>query len=166
MADDKLLEAFAKMAVKAADGEDRPLRNSDFLITINPNVYPASRAAAREIRDKLRGELDDMFSSHEKLQKLIQVIDEGGEYSGDFIDSIDVQYSVERGTHPKGRRVHAHVILKVAHWTRVRVDIPHIREKIKTGFGVNPHVNVRLMKRALAAENYIKKAPELSSDSE
>lgn len=169
---DKLGDAFSKMTVagnKEGREEKRKQKHSNFLLTINPNIYPASRAAAKELTKKLQDELRDMFSDHDKIKELVQVIGgEGEEYSGKFIDDIDVQYTVERGTHPKGRRVHAHVNIKVDHTTKVRLNLKHVRQRIKERFGVNPYVNVRVARGDRRnIEDYLKKAPELSSsDSE
>lgn len=156
---DKLEEAFSSMTV-------RKKRHSNFLLTINPNTYPASRAAAKELIKKMQDELQDMFSDHAKIEELLEVTGEG-EYSGKYIDDVDVQYTVEQGKHPKGRRVHAHVNIKVDHSTKVRLNLDHVRKRIKERFGGNPYVNVRVARGDRRnIEDYLKKAPELSSDSE
>ena len=162
---DKLEDAFSNLTV--SKNKDNKKKSSNFLLTINPNIYPASRAAAKELTRKMQDELKDMFSDHEKVKELIEVTGDG-EYSSKFIDDVEVEYTVERGTHPKGRRVHAHVNIRVEHSTKVRLDLVHVRERIRSRFGTNPYINVRVARGDRRnIEDYLRKAPELSSsDSE
>jgi hypothetical protein len=134
--------------------------HSGFLLTINTNYKPKDEVDAEQCGEKLREVLGSMLDET-NLKEIIswQVEGEGWEK----VDDVTGEFIVERGRHAKGGRIHSHVILHFDHRTKIRLDIPKIKEHITKGFEgsewtiSNPYVNIRIIGSDRNIQDYLRK---------
>ena len=71
---------------------------------------------------------------------------DGGIWSDDFIDDVDIDYVIELGS--VKRHIHAHIMIKIKHRTKLMLDYKKIKAKVLSELGLkNIYVNNKLMKK-------------------
>lgn len=111
----------------------------------------AVRIRATELKDALDSIFQDLFS-------YVNCLD--NELTRDKLKSVEVQSRVERGSH-KGN-LHAHVLISIAHYTKLQMNYSKIRAKLCTDLGLTSiHMYNRVYFDAKATlEHYIHKNQE------
>lgn len=119
-------------------------RYSCFLVTINTNQrYKAD--------DKYKQSDTDFFENViradilEKLPNYIKVIEDGHSWSNNHIHDVTVDYVMEFGG--KTNSLHAHILIKIKHNSKVQLNYQLMKEKVKESLGLkNIYFNNRLVR--------------------
>ena len=137
---------------------------SNYLITINGNRRPRTNAQALMDAADLRRGIRALLSSGgiERIVHAGPYVHEHpprytpNDWDDNHITNVRAEFAIERGVSPRGGRIHAHIVLKIDHTTRTRVDVDEIKGVIAENSTItNAYVNVRLLGRT--AEDYIRK---------
>lgn len=139
-------------------------KHSGFFITLNTNYRPgANEENAEECAHKLRKAVKAMLTEEERLKRIVNFLD-GQSWNADTISKVSSEFVVERGRSPRGGRIHSHISLHIDHWSKIRLNIPAIKEEILPFFSggctcniKNLYVNVRIIKVDLGLRNYLRK---------
>lgn len=140
-------------------------KHSGFFLTINTNYHPKGKEEnGQECAEKLREAMNDMLGKEDNLKKIVTFLNEGDKWDDQTIEKVDSQFVVERGRSPRGGRIHAHAALHIDHHSKIRLDIPAIKEILLPYFesgctcGIkNLYVNVRIIKSNVGIRNYLTK---------
>lgn len=134
-------------------------RQSKYLITLNTNFKPVTTAQSQGMASNLQGALKTLFTEQYMRDGLIHINEPTG--SWEDIDSIDVEFNIELGRGPQGKRIHSHAILDIRHHTNIKLDLAFIREKLPTLIPdprINTiYVNVRVLPSDFNAKRYLRK---------
>jgi hypothetical protein len=130
---------------------------SNFLVTINTNYRPQYQDDLADVAQNLENAMYQLFT-HENLKKVLS-FKYGGDYSQ--VEDIDVEFGREVGTHSKGGRLHSHSIVRIKHYTHLRL-IPGeisriIKEQMNDQRVKNVYVNVKWFQGEQFLEDYIEK---------
>lgn len=106
---------------------------SVFMVTINSNVDHDK--ATDDQKESFKKIAKYVFSNH--IQKYITFIDEKHK----DIYSIDSQYRFEIA--PTNNRLHLHGIIKISHNSKIKLDIPSLRELINRAWKQSVHLNIK-----------------------
>lgn len=121
------------------DGGPRRTK-SVFHITINSNQKPPTRNVEIGMRDALSGYVRNNFSDPGFLQELVMFQPGTGEYNDYYIEDVDLDFAIEKGT--KRGRIHAHLVLSVVHRSRIRLRRETIEDTVKQQLGYSPYVHI------------------------
>lgn len=136
---------------------ERKLRFSNFHITINTNVRPTEHEESVEHSERLEDAVRGLLS-HAGLQRIITFHVPGDVYGSKTIRKVTAKFAVELGTQPKGRRVHAHVVLMLQHLSFIRLNLPEIAALVREATGVpRPYVHVEVIRGGCNAIAYLHK---------
>eukprot|EP00741_Cyanophora_paradoxa_P006255 tig00000114_g6065.t1 len=86
--------------VRRLNGEDRPQRESNFMITIQTNYKPRSRGEGAKANPKGFDFKSDQYDTH--------------------VEKGNANIGIEYG--PRSGRLHAHILLTLVHYSRVQFD--------------------------------------------
>lgn len=114
-----------------AFGVKRSLRESNFMITLQTNYKPRNKTEGREVQNAFVGALQRVFNDETELSKMLlfgvfpdknppKGVNFGNDNYEDHVESVTSNVGVEYG--PKTRRLHAHVLLTVKHYSRIFFD--------------------------------------------
>lgn len=121
--------------------EENSLRSSVFIITVNTNKVVFSMEEINDVwRSKFKSAIDAMLRDVERWLE-----SEDG-YGHDVVnwDTANLEWSIEMGNHPKGRRLHIHITFGVHHSTKLKVNISEIRAIFAEELDISsPWVGVR-----------------------
>lgn len=132
----------------------RKLRHSNFHLTINTNKrYNPESHQLQEECAKLQAAVSALVEP-EVLRDMILIKEEGAVFDS-IVKEVRTKGGVERG--PEKNQVHCHLMVCIAHYTRVQLDIPAIRSFIceQTGLG-NVYVHVRVHRSSEDAETILR----------
>jgi hypothetical protein len=140
-------------------------KHSGFFLTINTNYHPKGKEEnGQECAEKLREAMKEMLGNEENLKKIVTFLNEGDTWNDETIEKVDSQFVVERGRSPRGGRIHAHAALHIDHHSKIRLNIPAIKDVILpyfnsgcTGGIKNLYVNVRIINTNVGIRNYLTK---------
>jgi hypothetical protein len=144
----------------------RPIKKkSTFLVTINTNVKVRGKDLS-ELSDILRATLNELFTPSNLVPRVKFVAGEQRDVSR--IKSADVKFAIERGTNPRGGRLHAHCLVAIKHLSKIQLDGPGIKEFVmedmnprlaKAGFPElkSVYVNIRHVPNQYNVLRYLKK---------
>ena len=128
-------------------------RFSFFLVTVSTNKREDSWVP------RLRQATEEMTGTHHGLRFILRFVE--GSYSD--IVRIQRKYSIERGTHSQGGRVHTHILLQFTHTAKLQLDYGKIRQWYLMKLGLRVHLDVKLInsQNSLVSdvERYISKNP-------
>lgn len=109
---------------------------SNFWILINSNMAGANEFEESHLVTVMRRAVSRVFGDKKHIIHFLDVLGEDGEaltrgkMKGiDTIESVDTEGVVEVG--PLVHRIHAHLLLMITHKTRLRVNIPRLRDLIR-----------------------------------
>ena len=125
----KVLDAAPTKAFP--NGETRPQRESNFMITIQTNYKPRSGAEGRRVQNAFHGGLEALFMDDANLAKCIRMgvypdkanpkgFDFRSDTFYDYVESGSAKIGIEYG--PQSGRLHAHILLTMVHYSRVQFD--------------------------------------------
>lgn len=141
-------------------GKATGIKKSSFLVTINPNIRPTSLDHATKISDCL-GKAVQKLLTHESLKQIITFLTPGHYYSTKYILDIKADFVIELGQKAKGRRVHAHVYLKIKHLSKIRLAPRTIKSIVKTAMEpdciANPYINIKAIAHDQNLLEYLRK---------
>lgn len=153
---------------------DKILRESGFLLTINTNYEPGNKDDVLSLGGDLHQAVDDMLkginpqTEEPNIKSVIKFIGKRAddEYSLDTIDNIEYTVAIEQGTKAKGGRVHAHINIKIQHYSIVQLNTEEIQTFINHHLWEHSrypvegvHINVRYVGGYKNMETYIAKGP-------
>jgi hypothetical protein len=152
------MSSSLEYSIKPLTAESAGKKQSNFLITINPNYIPKDAADAQEWGSKLESVVLDVFSK-EDAKDWLKFLD-GGDV-GD-IESIQGGFGVEIGKRAQGGRLHMHMYIEIVHETKLQINLTYIRSALAEGmsdFGIKSvYVNVRAVRGGeFSIRNYILK---------
>jgi len=101
-------------------------RQSSWLITVSTNVRPKDITHAKQIAKCLQGSIQG-FLEPETMAKMITFRKKSHSYTIDFIDDVKSEYVIELGWNAKGRRIHTHLFLHIAHRSNIRLDFTAVK---------------------------------------
>lgn len=137
-----------RVAAPKKKGEGKTLqRNTNLFITINTNILPRTQDEAEAVGAELHKTVSDMFNVH--IEKILKVHPDSPPL-GDM-DTVDVNFSIERGKKRRGGRIHAHALVKIVHHTKIsmadtRLAIKeHVKQEMINTLPGEPLVWVQLM---------------------
>lgn len=144
-------------------GERPPARrivSSSYHITISTNQrYRTQEAITLDMRP-LYESLKEIFGTPEGVIEVVEILEEGKDphaVIGDTEADIGLEYSEKSG-------LHAHVLLTVTHATRIRMNLPALKRKLKLTMeangasNINPYFHVRWVPDQLGVvRNYVYK---------
>ena len=126
--------------------------NSNFLITLNLNQQYHKDEHIENLNndmDVFDGHINEMLNHIEQYIKL----PEGVEYNDDNIKDVSADYVIEVGSIKK--QVHAHIMLKFKHHTKIQLDYLKIKEFFKNKLELkNVYMQSKLLK-ASSSDNII-----------
>lgn len=141
-------------------------KHSNFFITLNTNRIPANDAEEETLRriiaDSVRGMSD--WKVFKDLLRNMDVLDIP--VPPDKVHDVRIQFVTEKGKKPKGGRVHAHILIKVTHSTRLRLDLPNLKAYFLDYFDAhnpehisvaNVYLNVRAVRSNKSIYDYLEK---------
>jgi hypothetical protein len=133
---------------------------SNWLVTINPNTHSTSAMHSRDLVRQLGQALEEMWGTHEHLEKIIEFQVEGHSYLSTYIQNIHTEFTVEVGK--KIGRVHSHSHVHVDHSSNIKLSHQAIVDFIRTKLGVNPYVHIKFISldHMGNTKNYLNKDPE------
>jgi hypothetical protein len=157
---------------------DDPVRISHYLVTINSNKVPKSRAEEIAISECFDRFMYDFFNYSNRaytwsverndvdvkhnLERIFTFLDPYG--SIEDIKKIKIKYGIEKGKKTKGGRIHMHAHLTVYHTTKLKMDIEEMKDVAifylqRCGLGIETvYINVRAFSdRARNLEIYLEK---------
>lgn len=134
----------------------RKLRHSNFFVTINPNKR-FETGFEKELKpyvNKFKGALHEVFDET-NIEKYI-TIKEGDDFEKD-LKEISIEVKVERGS--SNKTIHAHALVKVAHYSNVKMDYGLMKSTIIDELDVdNIHLYSRVFQDSSASlQEYINK---------
>lgn len=140
-------------------------KHSGFFLTINTNYHPKGNEDNGQIcAEKLREAMNAMLGDEENLKKIVTFLNEGDSWNDETIEKVDSQFVVERGRSPRGGRIHAHAALHIDHHSKIRLDIPAMKELLLPYFNCdvtcgikNLYINVKIIKSNQGIRNYLTK---------
>jgi len=163
--------------------KSQQLKFSGFHITISTNKKPKDDEESQNIGRRLNQAIALTFT-HDTLSKIIFYlkpsynqdgeVDKGipeARIKGNIIDykahikKLKVQYAIELGGGAKGGRVHAHIILRVTHNSKIRIDIPELKQRMLQALNLNDespaitsiYINIGIIRSDKNLEEYLKK---------
>lgn len=146
---------------------DAALQVSTFLITCNTNRTAASLEKTPGARETWERNISDIFSDPYPLLKMAprhadQGIGEFGHVPKRLIRGIEVDIGFEEGD--KLARVHAHVRVRVEHWTFLQINLGVLHDVFRDfpdEVTRGTYVNCKLVRDGTSAkvENYLTKRP-------
>lgn len=146
--------------------EENPERNSGYLITVSTNIRPKNDAEAEEVSECLRETLEELLEA-EGLREVIDFRKRGHRFTSDFVDDVNSEFVIEIGRMPRGRRVHAHVLLLIKHRSNLRLNYNKLRAFINDTLGdgrcpqfVRAYVQVKFLKGVFDIKKYLRKELE------
>jgi hypothetical protein len=116
------------------------LKKSNVLLTFNPQVRfeTGSEPNFKQYAKKLKQSIDNMFIS-ENMPKYIKFLTPDHVYDPKFIKSIEIDAGVEHG--PENRTLHAHVGLRVQHWSKIHFNGDAMRADFKREMGIEGNIH-------------------------
>ena len=117
--------------MKKKEKNRKPI-SSNFLLTINTN---------QQYKDDDEHLDEDIEIFEETINEILNNIDqyvnlpEGDKWDDETVESIDIDYVIERGT--KRNQLHIHILLKFKHHTKIQLNYQKIKDKIKGDLGLN-----------------------------
>lgn len=115
---------------------------SNWLLTINSQQrYDEDDPEKDEDAEVFEDSVNEILKD---LPHYVNVTEEGHSWSKDHIEDVSADYVVEWG--PKTRCLHAHVLVKIKHRTKIRLDYEAIRKKIERDLGVTIYFNSKLVR--------------------
>eukprot|EP00741_Cyanophora_paradoxa_P013556 tig00020697_g13089.t1 len=129
----KVLDAAPTKTFTTPSGvvEQRPQRESNFMITIQTNYKPRSRGEGSKVQDAFHRGLEALFYDDRQLAKCIKMgvyadkaNPKGLDFKSDMYDTHvergNANIGIEYG--PRSGRLHAHILLTLVHYSRVQFD--------------------------------------------
>jgi hypothetical protein len=156
-------------AEKHANVKDK-VKFSGFHITISTNKRPQTEDDADALRMQLNVCIANTFT-HPNLKEFIAFLSEEQQKGHTYvmnIKDVDVQYAIELGSDAaRGGRIHAHVVLKISHTSRIKIDIPVFKAKVTEYLNMpgarftvpNPYIHIVVMRNSKNLEEYLLKEP-------
>lgn len=136
-------------------------KHSGFFITINTNYRPKAEGDAEEVAERLRKVVGAMLDNA-GLERVVEFMVPGHTFSGSTILNVDGEFIIERGRHPKGGRIHSHASLHIKHRSKIRLNIPAMKEFLMEGFSDYPavksvYVNIKAIGSDRLIKDYLRK---------
>lgn len=139
---------------------NRKVYHSDFLVTVNTNFRPTTEDELQDMSNNLEHAMDSMTHA-EGLREIVTVLREGESFTAGFVREVHSEVAVEVGGSKYGGRVHAHATIKIAHYSRIRLNPLAIRDYIVRELNSdkvkNVHVDIKLLPTSGYVEDYVKK---------
>jgi hypothetical protein len=138
---------------------------SQFHVLVSSNVRTNDLATANGVADCLKTGFAKAFRDRPTEVFRFQ---NGGSWTSDFIDGMNIKYAAEIGHDPKGGRVHIHALVNVTHHTNIQIDYKQIQIILRQYCMDDPNiknifVRVKWIPTSKPLEDYIGKNP-LSQD--
>lgn len=134
-------------------------KHSAFFITINTNKGETV-CDVQSLAREFHALLIKIFGKHEELANIIKILTPGDDYFSK-VQHVESEVVVEKGQHPKGGRVHAHILLQMKHFTMVHVDKYALEDRIVTSIGTCPltsvYINIKSVGYAANLRGYFTK---------
>lgn len=134
----------------------RKLKSSQFLLTINTNQSYLNDPNIEGDTQYFDETLQRMFNNP---LSYLTIKNEGETWTKQYVQDSDVQYAIELGG--KYKKLHAHCIIKIKHYTSIQIDAAKIRRYIEQEMGLpSIHVNFKLLRgnrEEINIENYLAK---------
>lgn len=136
----------------------RDKRVSAYLITINTNQRP-KEADMEDYANEFKGHIDNLFGKKNNYKEEFGLVDYFDGDGSNKLDNIKVKSVIELGETPTSGRIHAHVILKIHHRTKIRkINKKAIYQYFEDKMNIQTHVNVKFVPANLAtAKLYVEK---------
>lgn len=114
----------------------KKLAHSNFFITINTNKSFQTQDEAQPMTSKLEQVLDKVLA---KVADYI-IIEEPGKESIEpgMIKAINIDGVAEIG--PRSFQPHAHVMIAISHYTKLKLDYKQLKEDVKTEMGIEEDI--------------------------
>jgi len=130
-------------------------KRSSWLITLNTNKFPDEDDS---IKDQLEEIIKKDLTGNTFIDNYVVIIDDKhiDDTIQDHIVEVKTVYKMEVGTHPKGGRVHAHVLIKITHDSKIRLNYDALRDLIKDEFG-GGYMNAKIVSSTYDLRNYLNK---------
>ena len=121
-------------------------KSTNFLLTINTN---------QQYKENDKENLDNDIEIFETtisdiLNNIDQYINlpENDKWNDDTIKSIDIDYTIEKGTIKN--QLHIHILFKIRHFTNIQLNYQKIKDKIKKDLGLK---NVYMLNKLIRNSN-------------
>jgi hypothetical protein len=133
----------------------KQLRNSNYFITINPNIR--SVEDSKQMHDQIKKLTEALDSMQPKIIEWLVIKEPKVEINKNTIKSVKFEYSVEWKD-----CVHAHIQLLISHYTRVQINPVWMQNHIKTHLGIpitqKIHFDYKLLRdNKTTLEDYLRK---------
>jgi len=157
--------------------DNRPIRISHYLITINSNKVPKTHAEELAITECFDRFMYDFFNYSNRtyawaiernlnvkhnLERIFTFLEPDGNIED--IKKIKIKYGVEKDKKNRGGRMHLHAHLKVYHTSKIQLDIEEMKQVAvyylqRCGLGIDSvYINVKAFSdRARNLEIYLEK---------
>lgn len=131
---------------------------SVFLLTINTQQVYKRDDQATAYGQSFEQILNEMFNE-QNLGNFVTFLEDPN-YQGQqrwespFVEESEIGGGVERGTNGA---IHAHLIVKIVHRTKLQLDRHAISTYLTQQLGVTPHIDIKHNNGAAAMEAYVRK---------
>lgn len=142
-----------KFRVQKYIKDDDRILETDFLITINSNIFPGSLNELEDLEVSTQLLIEQDLGTREGINDVIEFLEDGK------ILESDTNYVTEIGINNKGRRYHVHIYIKFKHFGKIRFDLKKLKEKVISYWSsnniYNPYINVKIVKEEKNILDYI-----------
>ena len=119
------------------------IKNSNFVLLINPNrkIGPYEE----ELEPFCQTLKDSVEEIIQNIGDYLLIEEDGHEFTPEWFKKVEAISRVERGEEQD--RVHCHALVCVSHYSKIKLDLGKIRERIIEDCNVsNPFIRVRVMR--------------------
>ena len=121
----------------------KPAVSSNFFLTLNSNQRYEPEDPHRE--EDAEAVEDVVKEIVQNLPRYVKIIEKNHKWSTDVIEDVDVEYAVEYGE--KSKALHAHILVRIKHRSRVQLDFEAIKRDFAHGLGLkNVYFDSRLLR--------------------
>lgn len=138
-------------------------KHSGFHITVSTNRKPASNEESHALGARLNKAIALSFE-HTGLEQFIEFLIPDDTYKRNIL-KVSVKYAIELGKGVRGGRIHAHIMLKVIHNSRIRINIPAFKKVMLQNLNLEGdlptitsiYVNIKIIRGDENLEEYLLK---------
>jgi hypothetical protein len=127
---DRTSGSVAPYKVSAPHKKTSNVRYSNYLITISTNYRPKSEGDYYDMAARLEELLHVAFNYQSMDRYVFDFIGDhkDDEWKTPYIVQAEANWGVELGRNSKGGRIHAHIIVEVAHKSKIWVNIQKLKD--------------------------------------
>lgn len=127
-----VIKKGVRASVRSEEKKGKPLRFSNYWITSQTNYKAKTDDDFERFQDGYADALEDVFD-RDKFGRFVEFLppQQDDRWNADTINNFQVYTQLEEGTSKFGGRIHAHIIMEISHFSKIRLDAQLIKEAIQ-----------------------------------